>query len=47
LDNVQRFEQLDQQHQQKRKDLEQRLGQICKIVRPLIDHQDLFKEVIE
>jgi hypothetical protein len=37
---------LDQRHQEKRKELEARLGKICKIVRPLIDNQYLFKEVI-
>ncbi|CAF3302238.1 unnamed protein product [Rotaria socialis] len=44
LDNVQRFEQLDQRHQEKRKELEIRLGKICKSIKPLIDNQHLFKE---
>jgi len=35
---------LDQRHQEKRKELEIRLGKICKIIRPLIYNQYLFKE---
>jgi hypothetical protein len=37
---------LDQRHQEKRKVLETRLGKICNIVRPLIDNQYLFKQVM-
>ncbi|UJR33572.1 hypothetical protein I4U23_021010 [Adineta vaga] len=44
LDNVQRYEQLDQQSQEKRKELETRLGKFCKMIRPLIDNQHLFKQ---
>ncbi|CAF3336486.1 unnamed protein product [Rotaria sp. Silwood1] len=44
LDNVQRFEQLDQRHQEKRKELETRLGKICKAIKPLIDNQYLLKD---
>ncbi|CAF1354022.1 unnamed protein product, partial [Adineta steineri] len=44
LDNVQRFEQLDQRNQEKRKELEIRLGNFCKIIKPLIDNQHLSKE---
>ncbi|CAF0778122.1 unnamed protein product [Rotaria sordida] len=44
LDNVQRFEQLDQRHQEKRKELEIRLGKFCKAIKPLIDNQHLFTD---
>lgn len=44
MDNVQRFEQLDQRHQEKRRELETRLGKICRMIKPLIDNQDLFNE---
>ncbi|CAF1066100.1 unnamed protein product [Adineta ricciae] len=44
LDNVQRFEQLDHQHQTKRKELETRLGKFCQMIRPLIDNQHLFRQ---
>jgi hypothetical protein len=36
---------LDQRNQEKRKELEKRLGKICRIVRPLIDNHYLFREV--
>jgi hypothetical protein len=45
LDNVKRFEQLDLSHEEKRRELETRLGKFCTITRPLINNQKLFIEV--
>lgn len=39
MENVQRFEQLDQQNQEKRRNLESRLGQFCQLIRPILDQQ--------
>ncbi|CAF3603471.1 unnamed protein product [Rotaria sp. Silwood1] len=44
LNNVKRYEQMDLRHQEKRRELETKLGQFRSIVKPLIDNQQLFTE---
>ena len=47
LDTVKRYEQADIRHQEKRRELETRLGKFCAITKIFIDNQKLFIEVKE
>jgi hypothetical protein len=44
-DTVKRYEQVDLRHQEKRRELETRLGKFCAITKTFIDNQNLFIEV--